>query len=434
VLNDARTSVDIKDMARSDVPSTPDEFVFVNGVFIADAPPAAPADATKPSSAPPVPASLPVAIPAQATPAYVPMPDAIAAAERFEEKERRSSVLKVVAASIGLGVLVQIIAFVMGRDPGESISRRVTIGNLLVLALYGAVALLVARVLGGFKLNQRTPDDPPARAVITGIAVGLAAAFAVVAFVSALEGRWSSDNNVLLVLSERNAVNIVLVLVILAVLAPLIEEMLFRGLLVESMRSRGRSSAVLAGAVAFAFWHVNPLALRYYILMGVLLGFVYWRFGLAGSISAHATFNTALFVVGVLVLSGGPHVEDRGGVRMELPASWSVVDKGVPSGIDLAAESRTGAALAVVHIDAPSAIAGAQTFVAPPGAESPREIAVAEGKGTRFRLPGPGGEPTDIVVIQRGLRRWVVTLVPQGSTQAVREFDAILASLIVPTV
>jgi membrane protease YdiL (CAAX protease family) len=353
--------------------------------------------------------------------------------ETVEEKEGRKSALIVVAASIGLGVVVQAISFAIGRHASDPLWRRVTIGNLLVFGLYGAVAFLVAWNLGRSSIQPRMVDGSPGRAVASGIAAGLGAALVVVGFVSAVEGRWSSDRNVLRVVAEHNLPNVVMLAVIACVLAPLTEELLFRGLLVESLRSRGRSSAVLGGAVAFALWHLNPLALRYYIVLGILLGFLYWRFGLAGSIGAHAAFNAALFAVAVLVLSAAPHAVDRDGIRVELPASWSVVEDGIPPRVDVAAESRTGATLAIVHLDASSSVAAAQPFVAPPNARLPHEIRVAQGTGIRFELITPGGRSSEVVVIQRRTRRWVVTLVPEGSEQALREFDTMLGTLLLPS-
>jgi len=121
-------------------------------------------------------------------------------------------------------------------------------------------------------------------------------------------------------------------------------------LLAESLRPKGRGTAIWLSAAAFSMWHLRPEALKYYLLCGALLGLLYWKRGLVCSMSAHATFNGLLLVVAVLSVSGPAHAVAGGGLMTIVPASWRV-ESG--SSADLALRSASGARLAVRHTDVP---------------------------------------------------------------------------------
>jgi hypothetical protein len=224
---------------------------------------------------------------------------------------------------------------------------------------------------------------------------------------------------------------------IAVVAAPIVEEVLFRGLLVESMRSRGRTAAVLGGAVAFSLWHLNPAALRYYVLLGVLLGFMYWRFGLAGSISAHAAFNGVLVALAFVAVGGGTTVVGPTGVGATLPGGWKRVDKTIGLNIDLAAESPVGAAIVIAHVrlftppgsDMPQLPSADRV---PPGSTNVRRISVAGTNAIEYDT-AIRGIASQIVVVPRGSNGYVVTMISGGSEKARSQFDAILSSMTLPS-
>ena len=352
--------------------------------------------------------------------------------ETAEERASRRSVLRTVLAGIGLGIPALIAVSVSGTDLSESLDRRLSIHDGVVLVLYAIVGVLATRHLSDPLLRPRRVVGPPRRAIGIGLSVGAATAVVVIALNSLLSGRLNSDPGIIAVFYDARWIHILTLVVVAVVVAPVFEEMLFRGLLLESLRSRGRTSAILGAAVAFAFWHLNPLALRYYVLVGFLLGYLYWRWGLAASIGTHAVFNGLLTVAAVLVLSVGSWTVDRAGVRLEVPAGWVDATEEAPPevDVDLAVESPNGAAVVVQHEDEGEVptlpVVGGPILV--PGAGATRLVVVAGLSGVRFTLTQDGVR-TDNVVLHKDGRKWVVTLVAGGSGRAEREFEQMLSTL-----
>jgi uncharacterized protein len=91
-----------------------------------------------------------------------------------------------------------------------------------------------------------------------------------------------------------------------AVLAPLFEETVFRGFLLTSLnRYLPTAGAIGISAVLFALAHLNAADLLPLTVLGVVLGTIYHQSrNLLSSILLHSLWNTASFV-GLLILSGG---------------------------------------------------------------------------------------------------------------------------------
>jgi hypothetical protein len=129
--------------------------------------------------------------------------------------------------------------------------------------------------------------------------------------------------------SEGSLARIALAFVVIAVVAPVVEEVLFRGVVLESLRGRGVFVAVFVSSFLFALAHLGGLV--YYTGCGVVLGVLYWRRGLWASISAHAAFNGSLVLLSVLVALGPSHVLSANGVSVRAPSDWQVADNGPPA-------------------------------------------------------------------------------------------------------
>ncbi|HSS12206.1 MAG TPA: CPBP family intramembrane glutamic endopeptidase [Acidimicrobiales bacterium] len=101
----------------------------------------------------------------------------------------------------------------------------------------------------------------------------------------------------------HGALQITILFLFLAVGAPLVEELFFRGLLQRSLARRfGPVVAVCGSATIFGLAHFEPLQLPALILFGLVLGLLAQRTGRLGpGIVAHATFNA----VTVLTLTLG---------------------------------------------------------------------------------------------------------------------------------
>jgi membrane protease YdiL (CAAX protease family) len=377
------------------------------------------------------------------------LPDGIAGvlAESDEHRRERRSVMRTVVVSIGFGVAV-LVTTLLTNDPSSSVARRFTIGSALTVLLYAVVSLLVGGRLGGREIRPQLSVGRGWRAIGIGAAVGVGAGALVGGFVSLVSGELTSDPSMIAVISEKQWTAVLVVLFIGVVAAPLIEEVLFRGLLVESFRARGRMSAVLAGAVAFSFWHLNPAALRYYVLMGFLLGYLYWRLGLAGSISAHAAFNGVLIALAFASLVGGPRTISEDGIVMDVPRGWTRVDTAEATGdisgdqpfaesVEIAVESPAGAAVLVERLDPADLTMQrfgpiAQVMRPPAGATSTRRVSVDGAPAVRFRLALNDGTPSDVVIVRKGEGVFILTFVAAGSDEAPRQFGTMLASLKLP--
>ncbi len=165
------------------------------------------------------------------------------------------------------------------------------------------------RLLSGLKLAE--PGSMVAR-IFVGIATWMAAVPVVlVAFVisSVVFGTHGSQSPVLTILFQvarsANLPAIVLFYLSLAVLAPLCEEPLFRGLLYQSLRSRiGVAGGAIISAFLFAVLHLDPGGLLPLFALGLVLAIVFEKTGsLVPSIIAHGLWNGANFTMSLLASS-----------------------------------------------------------------------------------------------------------------------------------
>jgi membrane protease YdiL (CAAX protease family) len=98
---------------------------------------------------------------------------------------------------------------------------------------------------------------------------------------------------------------LVVALALLAVGAPLVEELFFRGLLLRSLRSAiGRShgawavpGSVVLSALAFGLAHFEAVQFLGLAAFGVVLAVMAWRWDRLGpSVAAHAAFNASAVI------------------------------------------------------------------------------------------------------------------------------------------
>jgi membrane protease YdiL (CAAX protease family) len=203
-----------------------------------------------------------------------------------------------VAATLLSGLALALWTGVQGDD-------RRTLG-LTVAALVGlwtgfvAAPMVAARrkgsgsVVADFGLRVRPVDVP------LGLVVGVASQLALVPLLY-LPFKWLAPGFYDKVGEEADEVLDVtaaggrVVLVVLLVLAvPLVEELFFRGLVQGALVKRlGRSApAVAVGAVVFGVTHYEPVSLLGLVAFGVVLGILVVRAGRLGpALVAHAAFN-----------------------------------------------------------------------------------------------------------------------------------------------
>jgi membrane protease YdiL (CAAX protease family) len=194
--------------------------------------------------------------------------------------------------------------------PGDALDRRITlIPALLDRGLYGLVfcgggLLLIGRL-------RRSDRPGPAlwlrgesgRIVPLAAAIGGGLALYVAAELIARVALPSeSALNQSLRASLGDASGLALQLFCSALLTPIFEEVFYRGLLQNALAD-WTAAPVALGLAAALFAAAHPLAvLPVLALAGLCFGILFWRFGLASSILAHATYNA------LILLSAGAYL------------------------------------------------------------------------------------------------------------------------------
>ena len=350
----------------------------------------------------------------------------------------KNPIPRTVVKAILLGVVLQVVAFGLTRALHLQSPTAVALGLGLTISFYLLVLSLVQGRLFDSAVKPVWHIGPPGTALVIGITVGaLQAAFVVLAS-SAVAGHVSSDASATMAFAQGGLVRIGALLIVMVVCAPFIEELLFRGLLAESMRPRGRGAAIWLSALAFALWHLRPDAIRYYLLCGALLGLLYWKRGLVCSMAAHATFNGMLVLVAALSLSGPAHPVTAAGVSLSAPASWRQVTA-TASPTDLELRNPSGAQMFVhrlaggVSVDPAVLTSGMNAAPAlGPGvtikAGTVHAVQYPGGAGAAVTVDDNGHE-ADAVVLGSPQGSVLVELVTGGNPNAHAQFNAMLQSL-----
>jgi membrane protease YdiL (CAAX protease family) len=187
---------------------------------------------------------------------------------------------------------------------GQPVPLPVTVASLIGLWIgLGGGAVYVSRRRGSgdpakdFGLRLRWPSD-----VGIGLFAGLASQYVLIPILylpfeqifpnvrHRLETPAKQDTA-----GVHGGLQVTLLFLLLAVGAPVVEELFFRGLLQRALARRlGRGVAVLGSAVVFGLAHFELLQLPALILFGVVLALLADRTGRLGpGIVAHAVFNAA---------------------------------------------------------------------------------------------------------------------------------------------
>lgn len=244
---------------------------------------------------------------------------------------------------------------VVGPDDGADRALRkavvLTLGFYLVLGL----ALLLLVTQRGVRFTWARAAGAPA-ALLLGLPLGAVMGLVGVGINSAGAGHLASDPAIEALVGGGGGLRIGLVLVTTAVLAPLTEEVLFRGILGGALLEKSLVWAVWASAAAFAVWHMSPLSLRYYVTMGLVLAGLWRARGLLASISAHAAFNGVLTVAAVAATGGAGHLTTFQGLAFQVPGGWHAVSD-APSGM-LGWEGPAGSGLVVTSHTLPRTVTG----------------------------------------------------------------------------
>lgn len=212
-------------------------------------------------------------------------------------------------------------AFIHRSDVLDVSLRRVIVYTLAFYVLVGAVLLTFVLRARVHLVWQR---QGVRRALLLGLPLGCAGGLLGVAVNSAATGHLASDPNVTAMVGGGGPARLFLTFAIVSVLAPLVEETIFRGICAGTLLARGTAPAVWVSAIAFAVWHLNPAALRYYALMGLVFAAIWLKRGLLASMSAHAAFNGVLAIAAVMATSGAATDTTFEQITVTIPGGWHV--------------------------------------------------------------------------------------------------------------
>ena len=184
-------------------------------------------------------------------------------------------------------------------DPGRVLALTVVIFVVQTVVLIGMIRIVVIgrRGLGWSDLGLRPASrnwylGAVAVAVVSVSLVGLVNALVS----STMDGDFRNPQLGALAPGGFTWVGLIVMTVMTGVVAPISEELAFRGLLYGWLRSRiGIIAAAIISAVCFAVLHGVPILMPALFLVGVILAAVYQRSGsLWVAIVTHGVFNTIM--------------------------------------------------------------------------------------------------------------------------------------------
>jgi membrane protease YdiL (CAAX protease family) len=348
---------------------------------------------------------------------------------------RRALVL--VAVAIGMGAVATGVSWALSRDTSMEPDTYIRYAIVITLALYAVVAaLIVTQITPSVRLRWRVGDPLPG--VALGVVVGGGASMLLLALVSGASGHLNPDPRIVTMMSEGDVAHILTAVLISCACAPLVEEVLFRGLLLESLRRHGTQAAVIGSGIAFAVWHLNPAALRYYALMGAMLGVLYVKRGLVASIAAHVAFNGVLTVAAIAVVLAPTKTVTAGGVSISEPGGWSQSTASVAA---LTLRGPSGAWLGVLAVPTPTApdldqvvqrLGDGNIASAYPDLEidtaSTRRVTLPAGEAVEVDIAAHGHHGTMVFLPAAG-RSFEVMFLSGGSVKAASDFTRMLPTL-----
>ncbi len=350
---------------------------------------------------------------------------------------------RTVVGIIGANLLIQgaELVYFVGADVPRATAVRTSLFTGLVL--YAMTALWVLGRSASLKIRPFTGLGPNwAVGAAEGAVVGGVAAVLLVGALRLITGHPVLDPSAAYLASQGSAGALLLGLVVIVVAAPLVEELVFRGFMAESYRRHGSRLAIILSAAAFSLAHLSPAQLRYYLLMGVALGVVYWRRGLVGSIATHAVFNGVLLAVAIAAAHGPAVPHHVAGATIDIPGTYQVSTPFGENG--LVARGPLGATVELAHLILPGdvrspeelarAYAGGQVPVPEGVVVDPSSVAVFDlPAGRAVSLAATiEGDDGRVILVPGEVDIWVVTYRSDGSTQSSEDFDDMVRSLELP--
>lgn len=233
----------------------------------------------------------------------VPRTDGATAEDAFRVPFSIAIGLGLVAWSVLAQVLVGTFAVTLGVDVGDATQLRVVIVASQVVTLIGALWLLHAQ--GRLSWRLLGPVAPASVDVLRGLghgAIGYAIVLLWATAFAAVFGQPDPVEQTLLQDAGQSTAVVVASVLAAVLLAPVVEEVVFRGVLFQAARRQlGLAGGIVLSAVVWTLVHVEllpgvgtfqPVAVGAILLLGLWFAWSFHRTGkLVVVVVAHAAFN-----------------------------------------------------------------------------------------------------------------------------------------------
>ena len=209
---------------------------------------------------------------------------------------------------LSVGLLSILVVY---TSAGKLLMERLMDGDVVALGITSHIPLLFISIVFILATRMRWTDLKLRMLTMTDI--GYAIGLTVVAFIGAmfilvaLAILWEAINPGFLedsleaikymenLMDTSSAGSFVLTLIFLALLPAVLEELLYRGLMMESLMRWGPFWAILISATAFGLSHQMLLRIPGMIFVGILFGWIKYKTGkLSASILMHLIYNTVV--------------------------------------------------------------------------------------------------------------------------------------------
>lgn len=213
-----------------------------------------------------------------------------------------------VAVGLILGIILSVTLAAQTLLGGEVIDvvdvatemQRITIEYAMPIMIVGNIAVLAAFVPMWLRARKRLETHKNLQPAINyGLTVGLFAGFnlLLVCLLAILDSAF----DLMSYFPSYEGLNdiftggsFIIQLLSLAIAAPIVEELCFRGVLMERMRWMPVWASLLIQALMFGIAHLNLFQGSYAFVLGIILGLVYIKFrSIVLVIVGHASFNLA---------------------------------------------------------------------------------------------------------------------------------------------
>lgn len=179
-------------------------------------------------------------------------------------------------------IIIEILSIILGLilmsiDRASSTSSSIIISGLLSLLIFFVPSLLFV-LIGKYDMNDIFPFQKVSGGLFfTLIAFGLASALAanyVSQMFDGVLGWFDLDPSISADIEATTTIEIILQFISVAILPALVEEFLFRGVILGVLKKYSAGAAILISGTLFGLMHANFSQIPFAIPVGIILGYI----------------------------------------------------------------------------------------------------------------------------------------------------------------